>query len=206
MDVEVENPHPHVAHHHTGSHWLDKVLPISAILISVVSIWIAWHHGNVMQQLVHQNERLVQANSLPYVQMYSNSGENNFELIVSNQGVGPAEIRTAEMLVDNRPVADLVSFMRLCCGAPDRSGVSKSNLRGLMLRAGQQISFIQIQPGQRELVSRIAAAYNSKRLETRLCYCSVFGDCWQRSSKDVGLGIRPRPVAECKAPAVPYTD
>ena len=57
MDVEIEKPH---VHHHPrlGIPWYDLAIPLAALFVSFVSIFIAWHHGQVMKELVHQNEKL----------------------------------------------------------------------------------------------------------------------------------------------------
>lgn len=203
MDVEVE--HPHVRHHRTGQRHLDFILPIAALFVSFVSIWIAWHHGKVMQELVHQNERLVQANSLPFVQLVSSSGTDHFTLLASNSGVGPARIRSAVILVDGRPMRDLADVLETCCGTQDRSYVSKSILRGAMIRAGQDLQYIDAaaaSPASRKL----AKLYDARRIETRICYCSVFGDCWVRSSFDTRLARDPRPVKACPIGDSTYRD
>ena len=47
MDVEIEKPH---VHHHPrlGIPWYDLAIPLAALFVSFVSIFIAWHHGQVM--------------------------------------------------------------------------------------------------------------------------------------------------------------
>ena len=44
-------------------------MPISALFISMISIFVAWDHGQVMKQLVEQNAKMVRANSLPYIEL-----------------------------------------------------------------------------------------------------------------------------------------
>src|SRR5438045_3359379 len=61
MDVDIE--HPHIRHKSQHS-WLDMSVSFAALFVSLVSIFIAWHHGETMKELVRQNERLVEANSL----------------------------------------------------------------------------------------------------------------------------------------------
>jgi len=70
------------------TNWFDRLF---------ISIYIAWHHGQVMQELVHQNEKIVEAESLPYLQIDTSTLETDLEtpalrLTVQNQGVGPARI------------------------------------------------------------------------------------------------------------------
>ena len=60
MDVEIEPPPVHSEVHQPGSrHWSDYAISLSALFVSLVSILIAWRHGEEMK-------RLVEANSLPF--------------------------------------------------------------------------------------------------------------------------------------------
>lgn len=205
MDVEVE--HPHVHHHRTGHRHLDLILPIAALFVSFVSIWIAWHHGKVMQELVQQNERLVEANSLPWLQLAGSNpvsnGLQSVSLDVSNQGVGPGEIRSVQILVDGRPVSDPGALLDACCrGVGEKGRVGTSTLLGRMVRPGERISFISMPalPSTQAAVKKLNEARHD-RIEVRLCYCSVFGECWNVTSQD---NSRPMPVGQCTMPQPQY--
>ena len=206
MDVDVE--HPHVHHHRSGHHWLDFALPIAALFVSFVSIYIAWHHGKVMQELVDQNARLVQANSIPHLQLYgsnaSDSGARGVSLNVSNEGVGPAEIRSVQLLVDDRPVGSLSELLRACCGGNDYSGLATSTLLGRMIRPGTTIAYVNMPPGRSQAATdALDRARVQDRIEARLCYCSVFDECWTVSSKG---SARPVPVRQCPMPQPQYRE
>jgi hypothetical protein len=59
----MESPEVEQLHHpHTGRQWVDLLLGISAVSISFISLFLAIHNGKAM-------ERLVEANSWPYVQI-----------------------------------------------------------------------------------------------------------------------------------------
>lgn len=205
MDVEIEHPHHH-HHRPTGVNWLDLALPLAALVVSVVSIIIALHHGEVMQSLVRQNERLVQANSLPYVTLDSSNltatGEPLISLSAINKGVGPADIRSVQIMVDGRPVPNLAALLKACCGTGN-SPVLISTLLGSMVRAGEEISYIKIlvTPESKEDAKRFDKALQSKRIVTEICYCSVFNECWTRSSRPFD---RPMPVRSCPMPQPQY--
>ncbi|MFL6829031.1 MAG: hypothetical protein ACJ8D5_00240 [Sphingomicrobium sp.] len=207
MDVEVE--HPHVHHHRTGHRWLDLALPVAALFVSFVSIFIAWHHGQVMRELVHQNERLVQANSLPWLQLYGSNrisnGLQDVSFQVANQGVGPGEIRSVQILVDGRPVPDLRALLDACCGKLDFEGLGTSTLLGRMIRPGEEYAYI-LMPAQARTQAAVRAlnvARQSDRIETRICYCSVFGDCWTQNSR---TSQSPKAVEQCPMPQPQYRE
>lgn len=206
MDVEIE--HPHHRHHKTGHRWLDMALPLSALFISVVSIGIALHHGEVMQALVQQNERLVQANSLPYVELAHSSGMTpdgslRPSLVAVNSGVGPAQIRSVSVTVDGRPVGDLEALLSACCGGRGQTPMASSTLLNRMMRAGETTEYVMaIGPAAASpLAKAFMAASNADRIVTTVCYCSVFEECWVNASAGMA---RPQRVGNCPMPRVQY--
>ena len=207
MEVEVVEP-PH-QHHAVGAHWLDKVLPVSAILISIISIWIAYHHGEVMQELVHQNERLVAANSLPHLSLalsesVGNPGEQTIRFTATNGGIGPPEVRSIEVLYDGKPVASSNELLKRCCGL-DTHEYYWAPMLNRMLRPGDSVHFLNIttRPETAAGMPALTRAMNDGRIVARACYCSVFSDCWTRSSRE---DERPQPVGkQCPAPQLAYS-
>ena len=118
MEVEIEKPH--VAHRSTGSRHLDLILPITALFVSLISILIAWHHSQIMRELVHENERIVAAESLPYLDIYSSDVASDLEtpalrLSVQNEGVGPARIAEVAVTVNGKLVPDFNTLVDQCC-------------------------------------------------------------------------------------------
>jgi hypothetical protein len=220
MDVEIEEPHVH--HHTTGHRWLDLVLPVAALFVSFVSIIIAWHHGEVMKELVHQNEKLVEANSLPYLQSYYSDLEKDlhtpaFRLTVENQGVGPARIAEVTVTVDGKPVPNFNTLLEHCCapgllaaadrGIDEYDGIKSgevvlSTLRDKMIRPGESVDAIDwhLTQANRPVLDRLKSAFGTGRIRTSICYCSVFEDCWTRSQLD----RRPVPVNQCSPASVAY--
>jgi hypothetical protein len=201
MDVEIEKPHVH--HHKTGHRWLDFAIPIAALFVSFVSIFIAWHHGQVMKELVHQNEKLVEANSLPYLQISGSNAGGHIAFHAMNEGVGPAKIMTAEVLVDDRPVGNLHELIDACCMKGNYNGLIASALEGRMVRAGDKVTYIDLplSPANTQQARSLDQA-RQKRIATRLCYCSVFDDCWIANSRDP----TPDAVKQCVAPVHPYRE
>jgi hypothetical protein len=193
MDIEIEQPHVHAAAHGAHArHWSDHAMSLSALFVSLVSILIAWQHGIEMK-------KLVQANSFPYLQIFSSdigpNGEHRFSLTTSNQGVGPAEIRTAEVLLDGKPVGSAEDLLKACCNEVS-SDVGTSSLFGRMLRPGEVAPYLIIpeEPQNSEFLLRFKKAMNAGRIETRLCFCSVFDECWIAKSRGFA---RPETVRQC---------
>lgn len=209
MDVEVERPH---LHHHSGHRWIDLIVPIAALFVSVISIWIAYHHGQVMKELVEQNERLVQANSLPYLELNNNrtmaepgSGDKpRIFFSAINRGVGPAQIRSVQVSVDGRPVRSSRELVEACCGKLTQV-IGSSTLSGRMIQPGQEVRYIEITPtpaGQ-DQAEAVFNAFLRGRVVATVCYCSVFDECWKLSSTDDGP---PQRAQQCAVPQPQYRD
>jgi hypothetical protein len=207
VDVDLEPPHGHHHHANTGNRWLDLALPVAALFVSFVSILIAWHHGKVMKELVHQNERLVQANSLPWLELSgrnaSPEGGRYVAFTAANRGVGPAEIRSMEVTVDGRPVSNLSELLKACCTARDYSGLTTSTLLGRMLRPGEEVNYISLKPTAAtiEAATQLDEARQKNRIAATLCYCSVFDECWTATSTGA---VRPVTVKQCPVPKTQY--
>jgi hypothetical protein len=221
MDVEIEKPH---VHHHPklGIPWYDMAIPVAALFVSFVSIFIAWHHGQIMRELVHQNERLVEAESLPYLQIYTSDLEDDlhtpaFRVTVQNQGVGPARIAEVVMTVKGEPVGNFNTLVDRCCApgllqAP-RGGTKQyhgmrngevilSTLRDRMIRPGEAVDAVDwhMTTANKAMIDQLKNEFASDAVNMSVCYCSVFDDCWTRSDG----GSRPVAVKQCPMPSVPY--
>lgn len=221
MDVEIEKPHGH--HRKLGIPWYDLAIPVAALFVSFVSIFIAWHHGQVMKELVVQNEKIVEAESFPYVEIDTSDLDEDrrtpaFRLTVQNQGVGPARIAEVTMTVNGQQVPDLATLVDRCCapgalqaakrGAKKFRGMKDgdvilSTLRDRMIRPGEAVDAFEweVTDSNKEVIDRLKAGFASNSIRTSICYCSVFDDCWTRTDDD----RRPTAVNECPIASVPYT-
>ena len=219
MDVEIEKPHVH--HKRTGHNWFDLAIPLAALFVSFVSIFIAWHHGQVMKELVHQNEKLVEANSLPYLDIYTSDLENDrtpaFRLTVQNQGVGPARIAEVVMTLKGQPVPDFRTVVDHCCvpGLLHAANLGKKQYRGVkngevilstvrdrMIRPGEAVDAVdwRVTSENQAIIDQLKSGFASDLINISICYCSVFDDCWVRTDQD----RKPFAVNQCRVASVPY--
>lgn len=203
----MELPETHAPHHHkTGRHWLDAVLAFCAFGVSLISLYVAIHHGRVMKEMADANARMVTATSWPYVEFGTGNateGRQMITLSLTNQGVGPARIRAMELRYRGQPVEwsrDL--FTRCCGGGGQKFSFSTSTANGRVIKAGESIDFLRIE--RQAGVETIWDRFDDERFNigVRLCYCSVFDDCWVSESLDaynaierpqrVGVGVQNR--------------
>ena len=187
---------------------LDLLVALTALATSVVSIWLAVTQGDEMG-------RLVQAQSWPYVGFTSGNSSldettrariRTLTMSVENLGVGPARVRSFEVLIDGKPVADHNAMIRAAAGPDvdidfDQSTFYSLPVTGRVLRAGEAISFARWD--RTDAVDRAWKALDDARfgrLDLRVCYCWVFDECWINSLQAADATA----VAACPATSVGY--
>jgi len=191
----VEEPELEALHrHHTGHSWLDLILGISAVLISFISLFLAIHNGRAM-------ERLVEANSWPFVEIYHSNtnldGTPHMHLDIANKGVGPASIESLELRYDGRVMSDpraLLNAMLNRTTVPSHPRRLTSDVVHTVLAAKEQMTFIDFSPVQDYSAEDYAAIDTGfHKLTVVACYCSVFTECWVVDTSKT----RPEKVGSC---------
>jgi hypothetical protein len=206
-------PEPPEQHHHavTGHRWLDLVLALSAMFVSVISLIVAIEHGKTMERMADANTRMVEANSWPFVAFDTHNldehGNAHVRLVVTNEGIGPARIETFELWWKGRPMSSPGALLGACCATtPAESEQLKTTAVSVglaaprILRAGDHVDVLDLPatPQDNDLWSR----FNTERddITVRICYCSVFNECWRSS----GITTHVDPIASCPKPEVQY--
>jgi len=212
-----EAPHHHAGH--TGHRWFDIALGVSAMFVSVVTLFVAIEHGRTMERMADANMRMVEANSWPFVAFDThNVGEKGgpqVRLVLTNEGIGPARIETFELWWKGKPISSPGQLLNTCCvTSPDPANNHVLTSVGLasprILRAGEHVDFFSLDysAAYRDLFE----TFNRERdyLKTRICYCSVFDECWTSQGggelflQDQSKLIHPQRVNSCPKPPVPY--
>jgi hypothetical protein len=207
MSLEpIETPEPKK----TGHRWLDMVVALLAVSMSVLSIFVAQHTSETMERLVH-------ANSWPFLQLGSGNSndERQAELVfyVSNVGTGPARIHSFEMFVDGEPLptdrnVTYGTIMKCCeqefATAVERAGGDHIEAVGYDLTSPVSERFLAPNDEiaamrwvrtdtNRELWTAVDQARQTGRITMRACYCSVFDECW---IAETGV-FPPTPIDSC---------
>lgn len=191
----------------TQHRWLDISVALCALVVSITSLCVAVLHGHTMERMADANARLVAANSWPLMQRVSSdqdaSGARVFSLILSNSGVGPAKIETAEVRWKGRAYRDFQELIDACCqpkDGPRFEDIQTSSMSHLVWRAGESRPVLLIpRNGDAEPV---AEAFRNiwTQLEMRVCYCSVFDECWLSDLRS----LHPPAAKECPKPEVMF--
>lgn len=141
------------------------VLSLCALLVSVLEV-----------SAIRSEQRV---GVWPYVDVSSKYNDGGFQITATNKGIGPARIRSSQMLLDGKPQDDLDGMILAVLG-PERAfsyEVYKSNnpAGGVMSPDEQSVLFaVPWTDASRTLVEELAS-----RFSIELCYCSVYEDCWR---------------------------
>ncbi|HEU4626244.1 MAG TPA: hypothetical protein VFS52_15850 [Steroidobacteraceae bacterium] len=192
----------------TGHRFLDLTIAFSAILISLISLGVAVHHGHVQQ-------RLVAANSWPFLRFdFDNSrlagGGQSVTYSIINSGVGPAVLKSFIVEYEGKRMHGFVELLQACCGMSrdmDINGLLTVGFLGEsrpvgVIRASDRVTLFRFfrTPENVALLDGIAAARD--RVKFRACYCSIVGECWVSDLRS----LDPQPVAACKASPDDYVE
>lgn len=208
MMPEVEAHVPHHAPHGERRHWLDWVVPICALAVSVMSLMLAVIHGRAMERMADANARLVKANSWPYLEYQTSNVDNDrreVSLRIANVGVGPARVKGFALFWRGQPVADHNQLLTRCCGAQNGAPLQMlvDQLGNRVLPARESVSFLVFPHDAANEAVWPKLDKERMNLTAHVCYCSVFDECWIGDLSTAASTTRP--VEQCAIPTVPYT-
>lgn len=181
--------------HKTGFLWLDLVVAIGAVVISVVSLYVA-------QRADRTQERLLAASVWPYVEFGSSNFLDNRHLValtLRNAGVGPARIRWMTIERDGKAIADPHQLLAECCD-PQRTLLKTlvtTSVTHTVLVPHESVNFLVVTPNAQDKVAFNTFNRERGNLHVRVCYCSALDDCWllDNASED-----DPASVPNCNPP------
>jgi hypothetical protein len=198
MGPGPETEHHH--HHHTGRKWLDVTLGVTAVFISLVSLFLAIQHGRVM-------EKMVAASTWPYVMVrFSTSnpdGSPHVRLEVANKGVGPAKVESLEVFYHDTAQPGGEALLQAILKPSDKRHLPflQSDVVNSVMAANDHVDIVDVQAANFTPQETEALRAAMAELSFRVCYCSVFDEC---SVLDTRKQIRPEPVNECTFPETPF--
>ncbi|MEP2935037.1 MAG: hypothetical protein ABJM06_04930 [Gilvibacter sp.] len=169
----------------------DKVLSISAMSISFITLIIFIYQTNLMSK---QNYLSI----LPYlaINSHNNSEQNTFSISLSNHGVGPAVIESVTLHLKGKTydLADygdeLYTFMKSKEPALDSiQNLSYSTLdRGMALPVGEQYFIVTVSQSKEEydLFTQSLGALLEQGLTFEIIYRSIQNERWKITNDSQG--------------------
>jgi hypothetical protein len=180
--------------------WLELTIAITALVTSVSSIFIAIQHGYTM-------EKLVQANSVPYLESgFSTAtleGARVLSLDLVNRGVGPAHEESLRVTVDHRPVTSFRDLVVASLGPTEgpktyrtfhqTKTLVRNNVRKRFIPAEETQPVFRLPRTPENAQAWDLLEQQQSRWNVSYCYCSVFDECWTVRKEDSDS----KPVKQC---------
>ncbi len=222
-DVPTPADDSHGPHHHlpsTGHPWLDKILPISALLVSAISIGIAIHHGNIMNEMAKANERAAAASVWPFLSLDDGNwldGKTALYMKIKNSGVGPAKLESFQLFYKGKPMRNFGYLIKTCCvdaSTTDTKFAEDFSASGAAPTTASVATTVIAEKDSNPVFewasAKVTMPYWSKLDQTRrkgeitlrACYCSVFGQCWTSNLVDTTQ----TPISSCPTNVVQFQD
>jgi len=106
------------------------------------------------------------------------SGEERFDVIVGNRGIGPAIIKNVTAVVDGEAMYNWYDIVTLATEQNAR-GISHEPIIGAVIAPNEDITLVSVvaKYSSKEEVFAFRDLVRSGRANLVICYCSVFDDC-----------------------------
>jgi hypothetical protein len=168
----------------------DLVIAMCALLISTLAAGASWWQARIVQNQTLILQEQLGAQVWPYVSLSENISGDRAELSTTNDGLGPAVLRSATALVDGVPRSNFIEILHAILGPnlvarkPHGQRMSidiGSASPGTVLRPDRStLDFVLI--SKRFAPPFIQGA--ATRLRFRICYCAIVpGRCWLSDSQ-----------------------
>ncbi len=156
----------------------DKLIGISALLVSIASVSVIFYQTHLMQKQQY-------ASALPYLELWNNGGSDaEYRLSLINNGIGPAFIKEVRVIYKGKMYeGDQTEFLYKVIFPQDTSFLqdySYSNLyNGRMIPAGKEFSLLHIQNSEIQASKYRKLFGNQDSAKLEIIYSSVYDEKWK---------------------------
>ena len=179
---------------------LDLIIAVCALLISSFATLASWSQMRATYEQTRVFEEQLSAQVWPYVAFSSTADKSTFRMVVENDGLGPAILRSLSVTVDGKPQHDYIELLHAVLGPHLTAKTQQGDLLsfgassiqpGGVLRPGDSSVLLSLR--SRRYARKFIDAYG--RVGLQACYCAIVpGKCW--SSGTAGAAD-PQPRAAC---------
>lgn len=171
---------------------VEFLVAMCALITSVIAVYVAWDQGRVMRAQQH-------GSVYPVLQIegYFNTNNDNVVLGIRliNSGVGPALIESVRLYAGPE-AEEITDMMAGFSDFPTSNDISWTGLAGRAIAPGESVVPVEVRWPRTEVNRNAAmtAAASAGEWRLEICYCSVFGRCWE--TREIGVARADR-VASC---------
>jgi hypothetical protein len=170
----------------------NRIVSSSASLVAVIALGTSLYEARL-------NREQQRASVWPYVTQ-GNTGTYtaSYARVVRNVGIGPAKVRSFQVWVRGRPRHSWREVFDAVHAPVSGSAYLTAGLaRGMVLPPGVEVKLLAIS----DSAAAVVFAQRLKQVDTRICYCSLYDECWA----DARGMEEPEPVDSCPAePALEF--
>ncbi len=180
----------------------ELVIAVCALLISTLATVASWWQTQATWQQTRIVDEQLSAQVWPYVAFTENIVKaDTDEFAIENDGLGPAIVRSATVLVDGKERPSFVAMLHAILGPNilgrkargESIGLTEDSASpGFVLRPGESEKLLTFR--SKTFAKRLIIAY--QRIDFRMCYCAIVpGRCWRM---DTAGTSDPQPIAACR--------
>jgi hypothetical protein len=161
--------------------WL-RFLPIISLAVSLSAFGFALYSAYLQRKVLRQSNR-------PHMVICYFFNQQGSGFLLMNHGVGAAYLHWFQILFDGQPQTDWGAMS--CALGADPSVTFQFLQPAAVWPAGNRTQVYWVPPGNFDQHLR----QSHSRIDFKLCYCSIFDECW--------LGSRhyaPKGIATCSPP------
>jgi hypothetical protein len=163
----------------------DKIVSISAILISLMTLGALIYQTNIMREEQELNRMAQLKTTMPYLTLSNfNYGGPNYAVVLSNKGIGPALIDTVSITYqDSVYYMDLATFIyEAIPEAWDIEHLYHANISpGQLIPPGEALHLLSIDNDQ-ESSDQLVKSLEGLDAYYRIVYRSVYDERWALTS------------------------
>jgi hypothetical protein len=184
---------------------LDFFIAIVAVLVSALTA------GTLIYQTRVIGDQFA-ATIWPYLSVGATYDINGETIEVTNDGLGPALVRSAQLKVDGTAVRAWNDYVRILATDPEvrrmfqrtRVAIASGKGNGAILTMRSIGPSSTLRPGETDTLLKIAFANSvpaqlmrKHSVSIDLCYCSLNASCWTLESTPGSISSVPRHVSGC---------
>jgi hypothetical protein len=169
----------------------EMIIALCATFVSIATLIVYIYQARVMirQAEIMQSQQHVSV--WPFLEtlittMVSTEKPDEAYYEIENKGIGPAIVKNVTIKVDGVVMKDNNELFESMIGKTDTLSISTTQVKNRVIAAGEKIRIFHIIGD--DLVKRFAIAFQKKKFEYIVCYCSVYDDCWTSNGSKVTEG------------------
>lgn len=157
------------------------ILAVIGFMVGVVALYAAMNEADSVR-------KQQQASVWPHIRIRDMNigvvGQERFDVIVGNRGIGPAVVKYVSAVIDGEEKLSWYDIVKPLVGER-RFGMSHESITGAVIAPNEDITIVSVeaQYSSPEVVTAFRDLVRSERANLFICYCSVFDECRRVDAK-----------------------